>query len=133
MSKNRRYWIFAVNAAVAAVAVGLVVFSLLPKQSDAKACGSVGVVHELTLRGDAFSQPELTLARCDVIKIVNNDTQSYQLNFGVHDKHIPYPGFTTQLLGPNKAQRVDALQTGEYELHDHLRDNAKLNLSIRNR
>lgn len=81
--------------------------------------------------GDAFSTPTLTVKQCDIIKIANIDpNQNYQLAFGVHDKHIEYPGFSEQLIRPNEFITIDMLQFGSYRIHDHLRDKAAIELTV---
>ena len=93
-------------------------------------CTSKGMQHQLQLSKDAFSQDSLTVERCDTIVIENNDTLSYDLNFGKHDKHIAYPGYRPSTLAPYKSVTITVVEVGEFELHDHFRDNAELQLTV---
>lgn len=101
------------------------------QHSDKLVCKSVGAEHQLNISNDAFSTPKLTLKRCDTIKIVNSGTEVYELAFGVHEKHIGYPGFAYQTLRPNEYIVIDAIQAGTYSMHDHIRDKASIKLDIR--
>jgi len=89
-----------------------------------------GARHQLRLSSDAFSQASLTVKRCDTIVIDNEDMLSYDLNFGKHDKHMAYPGYRPSTLAPHKSVTITAVEAGEFELHDHFRDNAELQLTV---
>jgi hypothetical protein len=124
-------WLYVADVLVLAVAVGLVVFSILrtpPK--DTSTCPKAGKEHLLTLQADAFSQAKLTLQQCDTVHITNQDTQPYSLAFGVHDSHYRYPGFREQVLSPDEQLTITAVQAGQYRIHDHLRDQASAELTI---
>jgi hypothetical protein len=99
-------------------------------QKEANICIVPGPNHEVTLQNDSFSQKQLTVHMCDSITIINKDDALYNLNFGAHDDHIAYPGFTSQIQAKDEAIQIDALQKGTFELHDHIRDNAKLTLTV---
>lgn len=101
------------------------------RHKNAVSCQTPGSVHKVTLSADGFSVPSLELRRCDQIVIVNTGRQDYELAFGIHAKHVEYPGFEMQWLSPNQYITIDAFQSGKYTLHDHLRDKARLKLDIR--
>jgi hypothetical protein len=115
------------------VVLALVGIALAANTPAAARCDTAGAEHELTLQGDAFSAQQLTISQCDTVRIVNRDQLTFELNFGKHDRHIAYPGFHVQLLRPGTSQTFTATQSGSFELHDHLRDAAHLDLTIRPR
>lgn len=119
--------------ALTVVLVAFGVWSMQTRQSaNAGPCAKPGQEHQLTLNGDAFSVSELKLNQCDTIKIANLDpVLSYQIAFGVHERHVVYPGFSELVLRPNEFITVDAVQAGDYRIHDHIRDKAAVNLEIR--
>lgn len=127
---SKKYWWDAAVAVVAVALVGYGVYTAFGGGKDKQACAARGSEHELTLQNDSFSVGKLRLTQCDTLKIVNLDTQPYNLAFGVHDRHIAYPGYSEQLVRPHEFIVVDALQAGEYIMHDHLRDNARVELSV---
>jgi hypothetical protein len=118
--------------AVIVLAVVVIGVALLTQhKSDASTtCDKPGATHRLQLQNDAFSEPTVTAKRCDVLVIENHDTQAYSLNFGVHDNHIAYPGYTAAALQQNETVSINLLKAGNFEFHDHLRDNAKIELTI---
>lgn len=101
------------------------------RKSDSDICKTAGQQHEIIVKQDAFSVERLELAQCDTVQIANLGTETYELAFGTHDKHIAYPGFTVQTLRPNEYFVLDATQAGTYRMHDHLRDKAAIMLDIR--
>jgi hypothetical protein len=124
--------IHLVDGIVALIAL-VVVFATFVHLSDSTedfSCEVVGKRHEVTLQNDTFSQRDLTAQRCDTISVINMDSQNYDLNFGEHDDHVSYPGYDASLLRPNEQIFINAIKTGKYEFHDHLRDNAQLNLTV---
>jgi hypothetical protein len=133
-AKTKRFPImWAIDAAVFAVALGLVIFGIWNMQSKQAGtpCATPGQEHTLIVKDDVFSKQQLTLKQCDVIKIANLDAlRSYEFAFGVHDKHVAYPGFTQQVVRPNEFIVIDAVQTGGFRLHDHLRDKAAVEFTI---
>jgi len=125
---RRRY---ILDIIVAVVAGGLIIFGLWRTINQPRPlCEAIGEEHQLTLQNDAFSTSQLTVHTCDVIKIINLDSLDYQLAFGVHDKHVDYPGFTETLVRPNEFITVDAVEAGDFRIHDHLRDKAVVELLI---
>lgn len=110
---------------------GGVWYRLQSASEEAKVCSEPGTLHRLTVSMDAFEPTELTLNRCDQVRIDNAGRQYYDFAFGSHDEHIRYPGFTMQALAPGEYFIFNALQSGDYIMHDHLRDKAKIRLSIR--
>lgn len=115
---------------LAAVLIMFGVWNLRTKQSGAP-CDQPGQEHNLIVRDDTFNVTKLTIKQCDVVKIANLDpTQSYEFAFGVHDKHIQYPGFSETVIRPNEFIAIDAVKAGNYRLHDHLRDKAAVEFTI---
>jgi hypothetical protein len=131
---KRRWGVYALDTVVVLLTIGLVSFgiwSTTQKHTPQGPCPQVGQEHQLTLKNDAFEPNKLDIRQCDVIKIVNLDSQLFVLAFGVHNKHLEYPGFSEQRLEPNEFFSVDAVQAGAYRMHDHLRDNAAVDITIR--
>lgn len=129
---SRRIYIIDALVVLAIVAsIGYAVFGNRGPQANPYDCEKVGEQHRLQLVGDAFSQPSLTINRCDTLTIENRDTLSYSLNFGKYNQHIDYAGYKATTLLPNESVTIDAFQAGRYELHDHFRDNAVLTLDIK--
>lgn len=100
-------------------------------RSDALACKAPGTLHELTLDNDEFSQQSLTVELCDTIAVTNLDDQPYSLNFGDHDSHIPYAGLKPVTQLQDERIVIDAVEAGSFEVHDHYRDLAVLQLTVR--
>lgn len=129
-SPKRRFGLFALDVTVAVVAVALVSVGVYYANRDDGTCKAPGAEHVLELKNDTFSSENITVKRCDTVKVVNLDTQKYLLAFGVHDKHIAYPGYNEQTISPNEFFVIDMIQAGEFRLHDHLRDKAHINFTI---
>lgn len=112
------------------VFLGLAVIhsSAKPQTED---CSSPGKEHQLILEHGAFSMPLLTIQQCDLLVIQNNDNHSYLLYFGQYDNHIEYPGYQPSLLQASKSITIQANQKGSFHLHDHVLDQANLELTIR--
>lgn len=121
--------VVVILATVILVSLGLW-FGIVKNNESKLVCKTVGSVHELTLKNDAFSPNRLTVTRCDTIRVVNMGTETYHLAFGVHDSHVNYPGFSMQMLRPSEFFVLDAVQAGTYTMHDHLRDKARVTLII---
>jgi hypothetical protein len=99
--------------------------------TDAAICTSTAKRFELTVKDDKFSQPNLAVHLCDTIAITDLDASNqYYLNFGEHENHISYPGYTPLVQGPNETVNIDAFQQGSFEVHDHIRDKAVLELTV---
>ena len=133
-TKRHLLWL---DLIVALVTIILVITSLVfgfkgnDKSANDFICKTIGSEHQLSVSNDTFSPSELTLKRCDTIMIVNKGTEIYEFAFGVHEKHVEYPGFTMQSLHPNEYFIIDAVQAGTYTLHDHLRDKARIEFDIK--
>ena len=131
---RHKWWVYATDVVVVLATIGLVAFGIWSSSQRTAhngPCQRVGKEYQLTLKNDVFEPNKLDIHQCDVIKIVNLDTQPFVLAFGVHNKHIEYPGFSEQRLEPNEFFALDAVQAGTYRMHDHLRDNAAVNITIR--
>jgi hypothetical protein len=131
-SKNKQD-IRPIDFVVVGLAAVLIMFGLWNMRSKQAGlpCDKPGQEHNLIVRNDAFNVTKLTIAQCDVIKIANLDaTQSYEFAFGVHDKHIQYPGFNETVIRPNEFIAIDAIKAGIYRIHDHLRDKAAVEFTI---
>lgn len=129
---TKRYWLYAVDALILLVAVGLVIFGLQQsRKDDTAACTKPGKTHDVTVINETFSKARLDLTRCDTLRITNHDERTFEFAFGVHDKHIAYPGFTQSTVGPHETLTIRVTQAGEYHMHDHLRDRASIDLVIR--
>jgi Mlc titration factor MtfA (ptsG expression regulator) len=125
-------WLYLADGLVLVIAFCLVLFGITHTNTskDNAVCQKAGKENQLTLRDDRFSPNKLTLRQCDTIKIVNLDTRTFSLAFGTHESHIAYPGFSEQVIRPNEFIVIDAVQAGSYLMHDHLRDQAQVNLTI---
>jgi hypothetical protein len=120
---------------VAILTIALVAFGIRLHLERGAAAGQIckkpGQPHELIIKADAFNTDRLTINQCDTIRIINMGNEEYSLAFGVHEKHIQYPGFTMQSLRPNEYFTIDATQAGSYHMHDHLRDKAHVEIDIK--
>jgi hypothetical protein len=106
----------------------------IAKPADDGPCREPGITETVNLSNDSFSRQDIQLNRCDRLRVVNSDSSlSYDIAFGVHDEHVEYPGFTPQQLRPNEYLELDAVEAGQFTLHDHLRDKAQLRLEISER
>lgn len=124
------YGAYALVVLVVVGGIGAAVF--FGKSGNAAATNCTGGARRtLQLQDDAFSQTSLTVKKCDKIVIQDKDKLSYDLNFGEHEAHISYPGYTPKTLLPGESVTITATETGDYLLHDHFRDNAELHLTVR--
>jgi hypothetical protein len=112
------------------VLVGFGIWNSTRDKEPEQTCAQPGITHEVQLKDDSFNKTNLTLRMCDILKIVNLDTNTFSLAFGVHDKHVSYPGYSQTELRPNEYITVSALEAGAFRMHDHLRDNAYIDLTI---
>lgn len=130
--KRPKFSLRPIDIIVFTVAIILIIFGVWATLNAPKdPCPQPGKEHTVTLNADAFSQSQLTVTRCDIIKIANLDpAQNYELAFGVHPNHVAYPGFSEQMLRPNEFIVIDTIKTGTFRLHDALRDKAALDLTI---
>jgi hypothetical protein len=119
-----------VMLAVAATLIGSFVRYQQHLRAEADVCRAPGKNYDLTLQNDSFSQKQLSVHLCDTLTIINKDDKPYSLNFGEHDSHIAYPGYTAQVQVKDETVVIDALQKGTYELHEHIRDKAVLKLTV---
>jgi hypothetical protein len=118
------------GCAAAVLIIGGIWYSIGNSKAN-QDCGVPGREHQVTVQNDTFQPAQLDVSLCDTIKISNLGTQEYDFAFGTHDKHVSYPGFTNmQSLQPNQYFEIDAIKTGDYTLHDHLRDQAHLRITI---
>jgi hypothetical protein len=134
LPKNHR-WLLLINAAALATVGAVLVPAVLSSpdttaSTDTAACARLGTTHRLVVNNDSFSEPRLAVQHCDTVIITNQDDLTYELNFGQHDRHIFYPGFTSRPLLPGKSTTIHALRVGTFHIHDHLRDNAELELVV---
>jgi hypothetical protein len=130
----RRRLLIGLDIAVVVVAIGLVVGGLRHSSRSSAAtndCTTTGRTVTLRLQADSFGQDRLQLRQCDILTVVDGDSASYQLAFGAHEKHISYPGYYSQALGPGEQTRIALRQSGSFEFHDHFRDKARIILDIR--
>ena len=132
--KKPRLRLKPLDFALLGITLGLVAFGIINNirtSTNNAACTKPGATHEVTVANNAFTPKALKLTRCDTVQIINAGNETYDLAFGVHEKHIDYPGFRQQLLRPNEFFVFDAVQAGDYRMHDHLRDKAAIEFDIR--
>lgn len=116
--------------AVAATLVHLY-FSWHARQlAEANVCRATARSYQLTIRDDSFSRSPIALNLCDSVTITNLGRESYLLTFGKYNTHQDYPGFTPQVQAQNESITFDALEQGNFTLHDHVRDRATLSITI---
>lgn len=121
-----------VDIAVVIVTVGAVGFGIYQYTADdsLELCGSTGTSHEIAIKHGVFARPDMSVQRCDIITVVNQDKDSYLLAFGNHERHEVYPGFESRLLTAGDTIIIDALKEGTFTVHDHKRDKASLQLTV---
>lgn len=125
-------WFDISVGALAAILIATGIWMTIRPDTSQAVCQTPGREHQVKLvAADAFEPEALTVQRCDTVKVLNQGVAEYELVFGTRDNHASYPGFTRQVLRPNEFFVLDAVRAGEYALHDHLRDNARLQLTIR--
>lgn len=116
---------------LAVTVLSILIFALSKLNvKTAQECNVSMTNHALYLNHDSFSQPTLTVKRCETITLVNIDTAPYYVFFGPHEHHEEYPGYDPQQLNHNESVSFTAVKTGSFKLHDHLRDNAQLTLTV---
>lgn len=125
-----------VEYVVIAVAAGLAGFGLwqtfvaAPAAERNRACAQVGREYQVAVKADAFEPAAITVNRCDRLVISNQGSETYDFKLGTYDKHVSYPGFGGQTMRPGEYFTFDALKTGSFPMHDHLRDKAKLQITV---
>lgn len=134
----RRNWRY-IDAAV--VLVFVVAFGISVKYhflndknaatANADVCYEPGITETVYLNKDSFSTQSIELERCAKLLIVNNDTLQYDLAIGTRDKHADYAGFRRQIVKPGEYVEFDAIEPATLTMHDHLRDNASLQITVR--
>lgn len=120
------------DALIVGVLVVTIVIGLRSNsQSSASTCEQAGRQHRVAIANDRFMPQSIAIARCDTIVIENTDQKaSYNLNFGRLEAHQVYPGYQASTLIPGESITIDAFVAGTYQLHDHFRDSARLDLTI---
>lgn len=122
-----------IDLSIGVVTIFLVLLGLqnhINNRSSNLACQITGQIHTVYIQDDHFTSNIIHLKRCDILRIVDAGQQDYSLAFGVHERHVEYPGFSIQSLQTNEFIDIDALQAGHFILHDHLRDKARLIIDI---
>jgi hypothetical protein len=128
---NWRY----IDIVMAVVFVTVVGFSIKHNFFDTDT-GDTSVCHEPTvtetvyLDNDSFSTPTVNLEHCGKLLIVNSDNLQYDLATGIRSNHTDYAGFNRQIVEPGEYVELDAIEPATITLHDHLRDNAALQITI---
>jgi hypothetical protein len=110
--------------------IGWVMYSNRKQPADFN-CDRTGQRHEVTVVNDAFEPASLKIKRCDSVKITSRSKLAFNLNFGARNQHRVYPGYTAVTLLPHESTTIDAYAAGTFVLHDHFRDNAKLQLVVK--
>jgi hypothetical protein len=126
----RPVYIFHAFLVLAIIVLGLAIIHGSAKPLD-KDCTQPGREHEITLEHDTFSTQILTVTQCDQLVIHNKDAHAYMLYFGQHDNHLNYSGYQPNRLLPGDTTTIIATQKGSYHLHDHLQDQANMELTVR--
>lgn len=124
-----------VDYLVAIVTVSLVGFGIWnlmndPSANDDIACREPGTTQTVILQNDRFQPANITLDMCDRLQIINQDELSFDLAFGSHDEHQDYPGYSRTVVQPGEFIELDAIAPASLTMHDHLRDNAKLQFTV---
>lgn len=135
---TRRNWRYldVVVALVFVVAIGFSVkYNFFNDKNAATAnadiCYEPGITETVYLDKDSFSKQSIELERCAKLLIVNNDSLQYDLAIGTRDKHADYSGFKRQIVKPGEYVELDAIEPAALTMHDHLRDNASLQITVR--
>jgi hypothetical protein len=123
--------LIAIDLLLVAVVLGSIAgLAIVSRPAVASACRQAGQRHRVALVNDRFTVSSLNLRRCDSLVIANQGSQAVNLNFGRYQQHQNYPGYTAKTLLPQQDQTIVAQASGDFELHDHFRDNAVLQLHI---
>lgn len=84
----------------------------------------------LEITDSGFEPTDATLRQCGNLFVVNSSSEDVSLAFGVHDDHYDYPGFAEHTVAPGDFSEVSLAQHGEFILHDHLREDNQLLLTV---
>lgn len=84
----------------------------------ANTCQTAGTTIEVTIKNNQFMPKKISARQCDLLVIINADTQKRSPAFGEHNNHDHYQGFEQRVLGKNQQQTIDLTTTGTYTLHD---------------
>lgn len=81
---------------------------------------------------DTTIMPQQTEAQvCDQVIFTVGGHGYHMVAFGPHAHHIEYPGLTDTMLAPGQNQTLTLVSKGTFEIHDHMDDNLKGNITIK--
>lgn len=96
---------------------------LLESHKDASAlCVGSARRYVVTIQNDTVTPARTQASRCDKLMIVNRDSKTREIAFGVHDRHVAYGGVFERVLRKGESFTFELKQTGEYLFHDHFQD-----------
>jgi hypothetical protein len=134
LTRSRTGKIIVLDVAIAVAVLGSIGWAIYGndgKQSAKFDCAQMGQRHRVAVVDDRFTPETITVQRCDSLTISNQGSLAFNLNFGARNQHQIYPGYSAKTLLPNESLTIDAFVAGEFVLHDHFRDNAKLRFIVR--
>jgi hypothetical protein len=113
------------------IAAGLVIYSTsfianaylsAKEQAKTKNCQATNTSYRVFIASGRASPTHTQAKLCDVLSIINHDSQSYLVTFGKHDAHQTYDGITEKLLNKGDILTVTLNQAGSFTFHDHWQD-----------
>ena len=133
-AKKRRLHVRLIDIGFGTVACGLIAFGIWHqafRDIGANQCNRTGTKYTVQYKNDSFQPESLNIRRCDVVSIVNMSQSYVEPIFGTHEHHATYAGYQHQTIGPNEYIDIDAVQAGSFLIHDHIKDTAHLELTIK--
>lgn len=85
-------------------------------------CPAVGKNVTVTLTDAGWSPSPVSVQHCDRVTIMNASSKGIRPAVGDHDLHRLYPSFVETDLHRGGSVQFQALVVGEFELHDHVRN-----------
>ena len=111
----------AVIIGVAFLAVNLASHYLDQKYADThQGCFPHQATHTVIIQNGVTSPAHINALRCDTLTIINRDSTSHMIAFGLHEKHVPYDGIEERMLTKDSSLSVTLIETGSFRFHDHL-------------
>ncbi|HSH18120.1 MAG TPA: hypothetical protein VK978_01930 [Candidatus Saccharimonadales bacterium] len=100
---------------------------------QAEQCTAAGRDIQVSVGREGFSPRNLAAERCDRLVFINKSGQERRIAFGLHDRHVQYPGFSERLLVPGSSVSVVLTAAGNFVFHDHYKEADKGEVVVRYR
>ncbi len=96
----------------------------------AVSCTSTGRHVRIAIDDEGFRPRKVRAEMCDRLTFINRSTSARMIAFGVHEKHISYPGYDEQQLPSNQTYSMVLVAPGTYVYHDHFNESERGQIHI---